>query len=163
MPRGRQSPECQDYGPMTRSRFSRRLRLEFTREVAKMKVATLCSAEVITAEVTDTLFEAAEKMAHNHVGALAVLDEGALVGVISEADLVRAIAEEASFELTAVDEYMTEGAITITPQDDAAIAARRMVEHGIGHLPVIDHDSAIGMVSKGDLLALGAVPGPRPS
>jgi CBS domain-containing protein len=141
----------------------RRLGLEFAPEVATMKVATLCSTEVITAEVTDTLFEAAQKMARNHVGALAVLDEGALVGVISEADLVTAIAEEASPELTAVDEYMTEGAITITPQDDAAIAARRMVEHGIGHLPVIDHDSAIGMVSKGDLLALGAVPGPRPS
>jgi CBS domain-containing protein len=141
----------------------RRLGLEFAPEVATMKVATLCSTEVITAEVTDTLFEAAQKMARNHVGALAVLDEGALVGVISEADLVTAIAEEASPELTAVDEYMTEGAITVTPQDDAAIAARRMVEHGIGHLPVIDHDSAIGMVSKGDLLALGAVPGPRPS
>jgi CBS domain-containing protein len=141
----------------------RRLGLEFAPEVATMKVATLCSTEVITAEVTDTLFEAAQKMARNHVGALAVLDEGALVGVISEADLVTAIAEEASLELTAVDEYMTEGAITVTPQDDAAIAARRMVEHGIGHLPVIDHDSAIGMVSKGDLLELGAVPGPRPS
>jgi CBS domain-containing protein len=141
----------------------RRLGLEFALEVATMKVATLCSTEVITAEVTDTLFEAAQKMARNHVGALAVLDEGALVGVISEADLVTAMAEEASPELTAVDEYMTEGAITVTPQDDAAIAARRMVEHGIGHLPVIDHDSAIGMVSKGDLLALGAVPGSRPS
>ena len=141
----------------------RRLGLEFALEVATMKVATLCSTEVITAEVTDTLFEAAQKMARNHVGALAVLDEGALVGVISEADLVTAIAEEASPELTAVDEYMTEGAITVTPQDDAAIAARRMVEHGIGHLPVIEHDSAIGMVSKGDLLALGAVPGSRPS
>jgi CBS domain-containing protein len=135
--------------------------LEFAPEVATMKVATLCSTEMITAEVTDTLFEAAQKMARNHVGALAVLDEGALVGVISERDLVAAIAEEASPALTAVDEYMTEGAITVTLGDDAAIAARRMVEYGIGHLPVVDHDSAIGMVSKGDLLAAGAVPGPR--
>jgi CBS domain-containing protein len=135
--------------------------LEFAPEVATMKVATLCSTEMITAEVTDTLLEAAQKMARNHVGALGVLDEGALVGVISEADLVTAIAEEASPQVTAVDEYMTEGAITVTPGDDAGIAARRMVEHGIGHLPVIDRDSAIGMVSKGDLLAAGAVPRPR--
>jgi CBS domain-containing protein len=126
-----------------------------------MKVATLCSAEVITAEVTDTLFEAAEKMAHNHVGALAVLDEGALVGVISEADLVRAIAEEASLELAYVDEFMTEGAITVTPGDDAGIAARRMVENGVGHLPVVERDLAVGMVSKGDLLAVGAIAAPR--
>jgi CBS domain-containing protein len=122
-----------------------------------MKVESLCSNVLITAEVTDTLFEAAQKMARNHVGALAVLDEGTLVGVLSEADLVAAVAEEASLELTAVDEYMTEDAITVVPGEDAEIAAQRMVEHGIGHLPVMDAGSAIGMVSKGDLLAVGAV------
>ncbi len=126
-----------------------------------MKVSSLCSAGVITAEVTDTLFEAAQTMASNHVGALAVLDEGVLVGVISEADLVMAIAEETPLELTTVDSFMTADAITVTPGDDAGIAARRMVENGIGHLPVIEHDSAIGMVSKGDLLAVGAVAAPR--
>jgi len=102
-----------------------------------MKVATVCSAGVLTAEVTDTLLEAAQTMASNHVGALAVLDEGVLVGVISEADLVTAVAEEAPLELTTVDEFMTADAITVTPGDDAGLAARRMVENGIGHLPVI--------------------------
>ena len=122
-----------------------------------MRVESFCSSEVISADITDTLFEAAEKMARNHVGALAVLDEGILVGVISEADLVKAIAEEASLIHTAVDEYMTEDAVTVGRGEDASIAARRMVEHGIGHLPVTDGDSTIGMVSKGDLLAVGAV------
>lgn len=122
-----------------------------------MKVESLCSEGLITAEVTDTLFEAAQKMARNHVGALAVLDEGTLVGVLSEADLVKAVAEEASLAVTAVDEYMTEDAVTVVPGDDAGIAAQRMVEHGIGHLPVMDAGAAIGMVSKGDLLAVGAV------
>jgi CBS domain-containing protein len=122
-----------------------------------MKVASLCSTDLITVEVTDTLFEAAQKMARNHVGALAVLDEGTLVGVFSEADLVAAVAKEASLEVTAVEEYMTEDAITVVPGEEAGIAAQRMVEHGIGHLPVIDAGSAIGMLSKGDLLAVGAV------
>jgi CBS domain-containing protein len=122
-----------------------------------MKVESLFSANLITAEVTDTLFEAAQKMARNHVGALAVLDEGTLVGVLSEADLVAAVAEEASLDVTAVDEYMTEDAITVVRDDDAGTAAQRMVEHEIGHLPVMDAGSAIGMLSKGDLLAVGAV------
>jgi len=122
-----------------------------------MKVETVCSNSLITTEVTDTLFEAAQKMARNHVGALAVLDEGTLVGVISEADVVTAVAEERSLDVTAVEEFMTEDAITVVPGDDAGIAAQRMVEHGIGHLPVIDAGSPIGMLSKGDLLAVGAV------
>jgi CBS domain-containing protein len=122
-----------------------------------MKVESLCSNNLITAEVTDTLVEAAQKMARNHVGALAVLDEGTLVGVLSEADVVKAVAEEASLDVTAVDEYMTEDAITVVPGDDAGVAAQRMVEHGIGHLPVMDAGSAIAMLSKGDLMAVGAV------
>ena len=122
-----------------------------------MKVEAVCSNVLITAEVTDTLFEAAQKMARNHVGALAVLDEGTLVGVLSEADLVTAVAEERSLDVTAVEDYMTEDAITVVPGDDAGIAAQRMVEHGIGHLPVMDAGSAIGMLSKGDLLAVGVV------
>jgi CBS domain-containing protein len=126
-----------------------------------MKVDTLCSNNLITAEVTDTLFEAAQKMARNHVGALAVLEEGTLVGVISEADVVTAVAEERSLDVTAVEEFMTEDAITVVPGDDAGIAAQRMVEHGIGHLPVIDAGSPIGMLSKGDLLAVGAVAAQR--
>ena len=96
-------------------------------------------------------------MAYNHVGALAVLDEGALVGVISEADLVAAIAEDATLARTPVYEYMTEDAVTVSPGDDEGIAARRMVEHGIGHLPVTERGMTIGMLSKGDLLSVGAV------
>jgi len=142
---------------MTRWRIGRRLRVESQGRWQEVKVGTLCSSEMISVDLTDTLVEAAQKMARNHVGALAVLEEGELVGMISEADLVTAIAEDASLARTPVDEYMTEGAITVTSDDDAGIAARRMLEHRIGHLPVLDHDSAIGMLSKGDLLAVGAV------
>jgi CBS domain-containing protein len=126
-------------------------------EVSEMVVSGFCSSDLIAAEVTDTLLEAAQKMAHNHVGALAVFDEGALVGIISEADIVTAVAEEASLFAASVDEYMTEGPITVASGDDAGLAARRMVAHGIGHLPVLDAGSAIGMVSRGDLLAIGAI------
>jgi CBS domain-containing protein len=126
-------------------------------EVSEMVVSRFCSSDLIAAEVTDTLIEAAQQMARNHVGALAVFDEGSLVGIISEADIVTAIAEEASLFAASVEEYMTEEPITIAPGDDAGLAARRMVEHGISHLPVVDAGSAIAMVSKGDLLAIGAI------
>ncbi len=112
---------------------------------------------MVTADVADTLLEAARKMARHHVGALVVLDDGALVGVISEADVVLAVAEGAGLDRTLIADYMTEGAITIGAAEDAGTAAQRMVEHGIGHLPVIDGEIAVAMVSRGDLLAVGAV------
>lgn len=126
-----------------------------------MRISSFCTEELITADASDTLLEAARKMARHHVGALGVLDEGVLVGVISEADLVTAIAEEASVWVTPVEDYMTEDAVTVAPDDGADLAARRMVEHAIGHLPVVDAGTAVGMVSRGDLLAVGAVARPH--
>lgn len=121
-----------------------------------MNVGSFCSTEVITAEATDTLQEAAVKMARSHVGALVVLDNGELAGVISEADVITAIAEEASLAGTAVEDYMTEEPVSVEPEDDVALAARRMVENGIGYLLVNRAGSPVGVISRGDLLSAGA-------
>jgi CBS domain-containing protein len=122
-----------------------------------MNVRSFCSTELVTTEATGTLQEAAEKMARGHVGALAVLDNGELVGVISEADLITAIAEEASLDSTAVGDYMTEDPVSVDPEDDAVLAARRMVENGIGYLFVVQRGTPVGVVSRGDLLAAGVM------
>lgn len=120
-----------------------------------MKVGSFCSSDLITAESTDTLLEAAEKMSRCHIGALAVLEGDELVGVLSEADLVTAIAEEASLHDTAVEDYMTEEPVSVGPAEEVTTAARRMVENGIGYLLVVEHGAPVGIVSRGDLLALG--------
>jgi CBS domain-containing protein len=120
-----------------------------------VKVEQVCNLDLVAVDVTDTLADAARKMVRHRVGALPVIDEGKLVGVLSESDIVTAIDEDASLAGTCVDVYMTEGAITVRADDDASLAARRMLEHRIHHLPVLDGDSAIGMVSIGDLLAAG--------
>jgi CBS domain-containing protein len=122
-----------------------------------MNVGTFCSTDVITVETTDTLREAAESMARGHVGALAVLDNGELVGVFSEADLVAAVAEDASLADTAVEDYMTEDPVRVEAEDDAVLAARRMVENSIGYLFVMRRGTPMGVVSRGDLLAAGIV------
>lgn len=124
-----------------------------------MKVGSFCTAQVLTTEAADTLQEAADKMSRNHVGALAVMASGELVGVISEADLVTAIAEEASLSDIAVEDYMTEDPVCVEPEEDVIAAARRMVEHGIGYLFVVRRGLPVGVVSRGDLLATGSVAG----
>lgn len=122
-----------------------------------MNVNSFCSTEVITIRATDSLRDAAEAMSRGHVGALPVIDGGELVGVISEADVITAIAEEASLADTLVQEYMTVDPVSVEPDDDAVLAARRMVENGIGYLFVMRRGALMGVVSRGDLLAAGAM------
>jgi CBS domain-containing protein len=124
-----------------------------------MNIGSFCSSDLITTEATDTLQEAAEKMSRSHVGALAVVESGELVGVISEADLMTAIAEQANLFDTAVEEYMTEDPVSVDPEEDPVVAARRMVENGIGYLFVVRNGLPVGVVSRGDLLASGAAVG----
>jgi CBS domain-containing protein len=119
-----------------------------------VRVDTICNLDLVATDVAETLLEAARKMTRSRVGALPVLDAGRLAGVISEGDIVTAVAEDANLEATTVGEYMTDGPITVQVEDDAALAARRMLHHGIHHLPVMRGDSAIGMISSGDLLAV---------
>ena len=121
-----------------------------------MNAGSFCSTDVITTQSTDTLLEAAVKMSRSHIGALAVVDGDELVGVLTEADLVTAIAEEASLFDTAVEDYMTEDPVGVGPDDDIVTSARRMVENGIGYLFVLRGGQPVGVLSRGDLLAAGA-------
>ena len=108
----------------------------------------------------ESILDAARKMTYGRVGAVAVTEQEVLVGIISEADVVCAIVEQVAIATTSVREYMTEAPITVSVTDDVALAARYMLANDIGHLPVIDSGELVGMVTRGDLLAIGAVPLP---
>ena len=124
-------------------------------------VGRVCTGKLVSIDVGDSLVEAAERMTYKRVGALAVMDKGSLVGIISEADLVAAIVEQAPMHTTCVRAYMTDAPITVSVKDDADLAARYMLEHEIGHLPVMESSEAVGMLSRSDLLAVGAVAEPH--
>jgi CBS domain-containing protein len=124
----------------------------------KKDVGRICSGQVISIDVDDNLLDAAQRMSYERVGALAVLDKGTLVGIISEADLVSAIVEQVPLATTCVRAYMTEAPITVSASDEADLAAMYMLEHEIGHLPVMESGEPVGMISRGDLLAVGATP-----
>src|SRR5579864_6981707 len=132
-----------------------------SQKVETTSVGRICSGELVSIDVGDSLVEAAERMTYKRVGALAVMDKGSLIGIISEADLVAAIVEQAPMQATCVREYMTVAPITVSVKDDADLAATYMLEHEIGHLPVMESSEAVGMLSRSDLLAVGAVPEPH--
>jgi CBS domain-containing protein len=90
------------------------------------------------------------------VGALAVLDcDGHLLAIVSERDLVRAMAEGVDPAEVRVADYATYGSSRATLDEDSSAVGRRMRDAGIRHLPVVDSaGELVGMVSMPDLVAL---------
>jgi CBS domain-containing protein len=100
-----------------------------------------------------SVYDAIAEMAERRVGALVVLDGDALVGIISERDYARKVVLEGrSSKHTAVREIMTPKVITARPSMAVEETMSLMTEHHIRHLPVMDSDRLVGMISIGDLV-----------
>src|SRR5262249_35653614 len=101
-----------------------------------------------------TLERAAQELSVRKVGALVVLDEnGALLGVLSERDIVREIAQRgASCLRDTVGAAMSRGVITAHPRETVDEGLARMTDRRIRHLPVVDDNRLVGIVSIGDLV-----------
>jgi len=106
----------------------------------------------ITVRPTATLRHAAEQMAANDVGLVVVLGDGRLLGVASERDIVTAIAEGADVDDERVENVMALDVLSAATTMPAAEAAALMLDAGVRHLPVVDGDRVVGVVSMRDLL-----------
>lgn len=118
-----------------------------------MRVSERCHHVLITTEPDETLMDAAGRMNCYQVGALPVYEQHRLVGIVTERDIVAALAEGADPGTATVADYMTDRPVTVAPDDDLAVAARRMAELGVRHLPVVDGHRLVGVLSMRDLLS----------
>src|SRR6202045_1694957 len=100
-----------------------------------------------------TVFDAIQLMADKNVGALPVVEDGRLAGIISERDYTRkVILKGKSSKETPVRDIMTQELITAEPNDNIGACMRLMTERRVRHLPVLEGSKLTGVVSIGDLL-----------
>jgi CBS domain-containing protein len=109
--------------------------------------------QVFSVAPQDSVLHAIEIMATRHVGALLVMNQGALLGIISERDYARkVILKDRSSHDTPVSDIMSSPAVSVTPQATVHHCMELMTEGRFRHLPVMDAGRVVGMLSIGDLV-----------
>ena len=116
-----------------------------------MKVEDLMSKPVCSVDPESSLAEATTVMGERHVGSALVLDDGHLVGILTERDVVRAMSSAFDAPSRPVVEWMTKRPTTVGLDTPVKEALRIMVEGGFRHLPIVDGEQVAGMVSMRDI------------
>ncbi|GIX36992.1 MAG: histidine kinase [Silanimonas sp.] len=108
---------------------------------------------LVTVSPQDSVLEALKRMAESSVGAVLVMDDGKLVGIMTERDYARKVALQGRASAsTPVSAIMTSPVRTVTPSQRARECMQLMTELRFRHLPVVEDGVLLGVVSIGDLL-----------
>ncbi|ELZ30694.1 histidine kinase [Halorubrum sp. E3] len=128
-------------------------------EIEDVFVARLMSTGLHTV-TPDTLVEdAAAVLLDNDISSVLVVDDdGGLVGILTSTDFVDIVAKSQPKAETTVERYMTRDPITAGAQDDVAAVAATMLEHGFHHVPVVDGETPIGIITTSDFAAYVSSP-----
>ncbi|MBT2726046.1 CBS domain-containing protein [Bacillus sp. ISL-75] len=114
------------------------------------KIRDIMTEEVECCTLLDNVYEVALKMKQLNVGAIPIIDQEKVVGMITDRDIVvRGVAEKHPGS-TKVEDIMSNDLITVTPDSSSKDAAKLMANHQIRRLPVVEEGKLIGIVSLGD-------------
>jgi len=113
---------------------------------------------VLTATPDRTLEQAAQAMIERQVGAAVIVSQGTVVGIVTERDVMKAVARGMVPWNTRLEDIMTRDPICAPPTTDLHEAVNMMLEGGFRHLPVVESGKLVGIVSTRDLLRASEEP-----
>jgi len=117
------------------------------------RLGDIMSGKVFSVTPAQPVTEVAKVMVQGRVGSAMVIDGPWLVGIFTERDALRAAASGADLNAASVKDWMTKDPVTVSPDMDTDEATALMATHGFRHLPVVDGDAVVGVVSLRDLLS----------
>ena len=117
-----------------------------------MNVGDIMHADVKTASTSDSFADVAKMMRSNGISSVVVLDGRKLAGIVTERDIVNLVAAGGDPHTTSVEHGMTRSdLITVTSRTELAEAAAQMSARNIRHLPVVENDEVVGIISIRDM------------
>ena len=120
-------------------------------------VGEIMTKELVTVKSGATVAEAATVMGERKVGSALVIDDEELVGIFTERDIVRALSQDFDAPGHPITHWMTRDPLTISPEMTVKEALDVMLTRGFRHLPVVEGQMPVGMVSMRDLSRATAV------
>jgi CBS domain-containing protein len=126
-------------------------------------VAQLMSTNLHTVGPDTLVADAAAVLLDHDISSALVVEDDRLVGILTTTDFVDIVAKSQPKSQTTVERYMTPDPVTADAQDPVPAVAATMVERGFHHVPVVDGDTPIGMITTSDLAAYVSGTDPLPS
>jgi predicted transcriptional regulator len=118
----------------------------------KNRVQRLAQRPAVYVHTNDSLRRVASVLVDESIGAALVRGAHGAIGLVSERDIVRALADGAAPDRTTAEDVMSDELLTIAPSDDLIDAVHRMLDNEVRHLPVAEDGVAYGMLSARDAL-----------
>lgn len=119
-----------------------------------MLLKDVMNREVVVINPKISLREAARTMCEKHIGSLIVLEEGDIVGIITQTDILKAVAEEKDLDTTLVEDVMNKKVYTIDYEKTVEDAVNLMMEKRIKRLPVTKEGKLVGIITASDIITV---------
>jgi CBS domain-containing protein len=124
---------------------------------ANPEVQDYMARKVVTADVSDSVFEVTKKMMESNVGCVVILRNDDIAGVVTKGDLIRStILKLSDPQKTRISSIMNTPVVTISPDDSLEVAAKKMSGRHVSKLPVVDDESGllVGIITSTDIMRM---------